>query len=119
MTNKVYFARGMTALLDAIGKTANTVAARQQTAAASAVPAKTVVVIMTDGMENASKEYHYADVKTLIERQQKEFGWEFLFMGANRFLRYNCHCGGCFPRQQTDHEPLHSRQHQKDRMRRV
>lgn len=83
MTNKVYFARGMTALLDAIGKTVNTVAARQQTAVASAVPAKTVVVIMTDGMENASKEYHYADVKALIERQQKEFGWEFLFMGAN------------------------------------
>ncbi|MCR5783253.1 MAG: VWA domain-containing protein [Clostridia bacterium] len=83
MTDKVYYARGMTALLDAIGKTVNTVAARQQNAVESAVPAKTVVVIMTDGLENASKEYQYSDIKALIERQQKEFGWEFLFMGAN------------------------------------
>ena len=83
MTDKVYFARGMTALLDAIGKTLQTVAARQKTAVDSAVPAKTVVVIMTDGMENASKEYSYKAIQKLIERQQKESGWEFLFMGAN------------------------------------
>ena len=83
MTDKVYFARGMTALLDAIGKTIHTVAARQKTAVDSAIPAKTVVVIMTDGMENASKEYSYKAIQELIERQQKESGWEFLFMGAN------------------------------------
>lgn len=83
MTDKVYYARGMTALLDAIGKTINVVSARQKNAVPSAVPAKTVVVIMTDGMENASKEYKLVDVKQMIELQQKEFGWEFLFMGAN------------------------------------
>ena len=83
MTDKVYFARGSTALLDAVGKTINTVSARQKNAVESAVPAKTVVVIMTDGMENSSHEYSLADVKKLIELQQKEYGWEFLFMGAN------------------------------------
>lgn len=56
MTDKVYYARGMTALLDAIGKTINVISARQKNAVPSATPAKTVVVIMTDGMENASKE---------------------------------------------------------------
>ena len=83
MTNEVYFARGMTALLDAIGKTINTIDARHKTAVDSAVPDKTVVVIMTDGMENASREYSYRAIKELIERKQKESGWEFLFMGAN------------------------------------
>lgn len=83
MTDKVYYARGMTALLDAIGKTINVVSARQKNAVPSATPAKTVVVIMTDGMENASKEYKIDDVKRMIELQQKEYGWEFLFMGAN------------------------------------
>ena len=83
MTNKVYFARGMTALLDAIGKTVNTVAARQQTAVASAVPAKTVVVIMTDGMENASRIYSYDKVRRMIEHEKEKYHWEFLFLGAN------------------------------------
>ena len=83
MTDKVYYARGMTALLDAVGKTINMVSTRQKNAVESAVPAKTVVVIMTDGMENASHEYTLANVKKLIELQQKEYGWEFLFMGAN------------------------------------
>ena len=83
MHDKIYFARGMTALLDAIGKTVHSVAARQKQTDERAVPAKTVVAIMTDGKENNSTEYSFPQVKDLIERQQKEFGWEFLFLGAN------------------------------------
>lgn len=83
LTNKEYFARGMTALLDAIGKTINQVSARHKTMVDSAVPAKTVVVIITDGMENASKEYNLSTIKSMVEKQKNEFGWEFVFMGAN------------------------------------
>ena len=83
LTNKEYFAGGMTALLDAIGKTINQVAARHNNSVDSTVPAKTVVVIITDGMENASKEYKLPTIKSMIEKQKNEFGWEFVFMGAN------------------------------------
>ncbi len=47
------------------------------------MPAKTLFVITTDGMENASRQYGYADVKRMIERQTEKYGWEFLFLGAN------------------------------------
>lgn len=83
ITDKEYYARGMTALLDAIGKTISQVAARHSNFVESAVPAKTVVVIITDGMENASKEYNLPTIKSMIEKQKNEFGWEFVFMGAN------------------------------------
>ncbi len=83
LTDKEYYARGMTALLDAIGKTINQVAARHSNSVDSAVPAKTVVVIITDGMENASKEYNLSTIKSMVEKQKNEFGWEFVFMGAN------------------------------------
>ena len=75
LTNKEYCARGMTALLDAIGKTINQVAARHNNSVDSAVPAKTVVVIITDGMENASKEYKLPTVKSMIEKQKKQLTW--------------------------------------------
>ena len=83
LTDKVYYARGSTALLDAIGKTITTVSARQKNHLGAGLPAKTVVVIMTDGMENASHEYRLNQIKQMIDQQQKEQGWEFLFMGAN------------------------------------
>lgn len=83
LTNKEYYARGMTALLDAVGKTINQVAARHSSAVESAIPAKIVMVIITDGLENASKEYKLETVKSMIEKQKAEFGWEFVFMGAN------------------------------------
>lgn len=83
ITNKEYFARGMTGLLDAIGKTINYVGNRYKNALDSEVPNKTMVVIITDGQENASKEFTLSQVKRMIERQKKKFGWEFLFLGAN------------------------------------
>ena len=83
MTNKEYFARGMTALLDAIGETINHVGNRHKYALDSEVPGKTIVVITTDGFENASREFNSDKVKSMIEHQKKKYGWEFLFLGAN------------------------------------
>ena len=82
MTDKVYFARGMTALLDAIGKTVTSVKARQAALPKEERPDKTVVVIITDGEENASREYNGKSVRALVEERKAE-GWEFLFLGAN------------------------------------
>lgn len=83
LTNKEYYARGMTALLDTIGRTINHIAARHRNALESEIPAKTIVVITTDGYENASHEFDSVKVKAMIENQKKECGWEFLFLVAN------------------------------------
>ena len=83
LTGREYFARGATALLDAIGKTINHVGNRHKYAPDSAVPSKTMVVIITDGFENASREFSQSKVKSMIEHQKDKYGWEFLFLGAN------------------------------------
>ena len=83
LTNKEYFARGMTALLDAVGKTITHVQNRHQNALDSELPGKTIVVITTDGLENASRKFNITQIEQMIERQKKEYGWEFLFLGAN------------------------------------
>lgn len=83
ITDKEYFARGMTGLLDAVGKTINHVGNRHKNAIDSEVPDKTIVAIITDGQENASREYSLAQVKHMIERQKEKYGREFLFLGAN------------------------------------
>ncbi|MCH5188771.1 MAG: VWA domain-containing protein [Oscillospiraceae bacterium] len=83
MTARDYYARGMTALLDAVGKTINHVGNRHKYAPDSEVPSKTVVVIITDGHENASREFSLKQIKAMIERQKSKYGWEFLFLGAN------------------------------------
>lgn len=47
------------------------------------MPEKTLFIITTDGMENASHRYTYDKVRYMIERQKERYGWEFLFLGAN------------------------------------
>ena len=83
ITSKEYYARGMTGLLDAVGKTINHVGNRHKFASDHEIPAKTVVTIITDGHENASKEFTLPQVKSMIEHQKEKYGWEFLFLGAN------------------------------------
>ena len=100
LTDKTYTVRGCTALLDAVGGAIHHIGnihalldavggaihhignihkyARRED-----VPEKTIFVITTDGMENASRRYSYEKVKQMIARQQKKYGWEFLFLGAN------------------------------------
>lgn len=83
MTEKDYYVRGCTALLDAVGEAIRHIANVHKYAREEDRPEKTLFVITTDGMENASRRYTYERVRSLIERQKKEFGWEFLFLGAN------------------------------------
>ncbi|MBR4035452.1 MAG: hypothetical protein IKJ05_01815 [Oscillospiraceae bacterium] len=83
LTDKEYFARGSTALLDAIGGAIHHIGNVHKYAREEDRPEKTLFVITTDGMENASKHYTYAKVKQMVERQKSRFGWEFMFLGAN------------------------------------
>ena len=73
ITNKEYYVRGCTALLDAIGKTINRIDKETKNN-------KVLFIITTDGLENASKEYHKQDIKKLIEKHPN---WEFLYIGAD------------------------------------
>lgn len=83
ITDKEYFVGGSTALLDAIGKTINKIAAVQKNTAENYRAEKVLFVITTDGMENASREFSYDKIKAMIERQKSKYGWEFIFLGAN------------------------------------
>lgn len=83
MTEKDYQVRGCTALLDAIGSSIVHIDSIHRYAREEDVPDNTVFVIITDGLENASREYSSKKVKDMIERKKKGFGWEFLFIGAN------------------------------------
>ena len=83
MTDKDYFVRGSTALLDAIGGAIHHIGNVHKYARPEDRPAKTLFIITTDGMENASRRYTYEKMKSMIERQKEKYGWEFLFLGAN------------------------------------
>ena len=83
MTDKQYYVRGCTALIDAIGGAIHHIGNIHKYARSEDVPEKTLFVIITDGMENASKKYSSNKVKKMIEKQQKKHNWEFLFLGAN------------------------------------
>lgn len=83
MTEDDYYVRGSTALLDALGGAIKHIGNIHKYARNEDVPEKTLFVITTDGMENASRKYTSERVKQMIERQQKKYGWEFIFIGAN------------------------------------
>ena len=83
MTEREYFPRGCTALLDAIGGAIHHIGNVHKYARTEDVPEHTLFVITTDGMENASRRYDSKRVKQMIERQKARHGWEFLFLGAN------------------------------------
>ena len=83
MTRKEYYVRGCTALLDAVGRAIHHIGNVHKYAREEDRPEKTLFVITTDGMENASREYTYDRVRRMIERQRERHGWEFIFLGAN------------------------------------
>ena len=83
MTRKDYYVRGCTALLDAVGKAIHHIGNVHKYAREEDRPEKTIFVITTDGMENASREYTYERVRKMIQHEQETYGWEFLFLGAN------------------------------------
>ena len=83
MTDKEYYVRGCTALLDAIGGAIHHIGNVHKYAREEDRPEKTLFIITTDGQENSSRRYSYEKVKHMVERQKEKFGWEFLFLGAN------------------------------------
>lgn len=83
MTDKDYYVRGCTALLDAVGFAVHHIGNVHKYARKEDVPSKTLFVIITDGLENASRYYSANKVKDMINRQKEKYGWEFMFIGAN------------------------------------
>ncbi len=83
MNDKQYYVRGCTALLDAVGSAIHHIGNVHKYAREEDVPEKTIMIITTDGMENASRLYTYDKVKRMIERQKERYHWEFMFLGAN------------------------------------
>lgn len=83
ITDKDYFVRGSTALLDAVGRTIQHMEQIYKYVGKEDLPEKTMVVITTDGMENSSSKYSYEKVRRIVKMKQEECGWEFVFLGAN------------------------------------
>ena len=83
LTDREYYVRGCTALLDAVGGAIHHIGNVHKYAREEDRPEKTLFVITTDGMENASRKYSYEKVRSMIERQKEKYGWEFVFLGAN------------------------------------
>lgn len=83
ITEREYFVRGCTAYYDALGRAISHHVAVQRHAAPDERADKVVFVVITDGMENSSREYSAAKLKSMIELEQTKYGWEFIFMGAN------------------------------------
>lgn len=83
ITDKDYYVRGSTALLDAVGNTINKIVNIHKHTAIEERAGHVMFVITTDGMENASHEFDYDKVGQMIEHQKSKYGWEFIFLGAN------------------------------------
>ena len=78
-----YYPRGSTALRDALGKTINRVGERLRKIRERDRPSKVIIVVMTDGEENASHEFSMEQIRTMVQHQTDQYQWEFLFLGAN------------------------------------
>ena len=83
ITPEEYYVRGRTALLDAVGGAIKHTVNAHKNAPKDKRPEKTIFVITTDGMENASSKYSYGQIKKMIQHEQKKYGWQFIFIGAN------------------------------------
>lgn len=83
MTDRQYYVRGCTALLDALGGAIHHIGNVHKYAREEDRPEKTLFIITTDGMENASRRYDYERVRKMVAHQKEEYNWEFLFLGAN------------------------------------
>ena len=83
LTDKEYVPTGMTAMLDAIGKTLVSVGQKLAATPEEERPSKVLVTIITDGYENASKEFDWATIKKMIKEQREKYSWVFSFIGAD------------------------------------
>ena len=76
--------RGSTALLDAVGRSLANAYVRIISLTAAERPEGVIVAILTDGMENSSREFDFNAVSDIIAKRRDESGWEFVFLGANQ-----------------------------------
>lgn len=83
LTAEDYYVRGCTALIDAIGESVEHIENIHKYIRKTDVPEHTMFVIITDGMENASRRFSSDEVKKMIEKHKEKDDWEFLFIGAN------------------------------------
>ena len=83
LTSAEYFARGTTALLDSLGITITNALGKMEQDKICPAKRRVLIMIMTDGLENASKEYNRATIKNLIDSTTEEYHWNYIFMGAN------------------------------------
>jgi len=83
ITEQEYYVRGTTALLDAMGKTINKIHNAQKNTKSDAKAAKVLFVVITDGLENASREFSHAKIKHMVCSAKENHNWEFIFLGAN------------------------------------
>jgi hypothetical protein len=84
LSKDTYFPRGMTALYDAIGKTVSEIGTILSGKSEDEKPSKVIVAVITDGLENVSKEFTSQRIGDIIKEQQEKYSWEFLFMGADQ-----------------------------------
>lgn len=97
LTEKDYYPRGATALLDAIGKTILDVGFRISHLDDANKPGKVIFIITTDGLENSSKEFTYDKIQQMVFYQEEMFNWDFIFMGANIDVARESHKLGIHP----------------------
>ena len=83
LTDETFVPRGWTALYDALGKTIFDTGERLANLNENERPSKVIVAVLTDGMENASKDYNRERVSNMIKHQRDVYNWEFVFLGAN------------------------------------
>jgi len=83
ITEREYYTRGSTALLDALGKTINAIGAKLAQTQEEERPGKVLFLVITDGYENASREFTAEQIRQMVEHQREKYKWEFLFLGAN------------------------------------
>jgi len=89
LTNETYIPCGLTALHDAVGQTIVKLGNILNSKPETERPEKVIIIIMTDGHENASKEYSAETVKELVEHQKEKYNWEFIYLGANQDAKAN------------------------------
>lgn len=84
LTDKTFVPRGATALYDAIGRTVNAIGADLANMPETERPSKVIIAILTDGMENSSREFAKAQISEMVKHQEEKYAWEFIYLGANQ-----------------------------------
>ena len=83
LDSQTYQIGGTTALNDAIGKTVNNLYQKITKTKGANVPSRILFLIITDGLENASREFTTKQVQEIVNDKREHYGWEFIFLGAN------------------------------------